>query len=150
MKWVEPGENSAHLRLCLSQRDAGAQAPDGAARVIVSRDSFLRRHRKRHPDIGRFTDSFDILSPVRKGKTRRHHADDSERLRIEQQCLSQNAAICAEAGLPERMADHRDTFLSGLVVIGADRTAKLGRDAQRGKKFPGDRGTPNPDGRSFY
>jgi hypothetical protein len=60
---------------------------------------------------------------MRKGKASGHHADDAVGPRVEQQLLPQHAAIGTEPGLPQRVADHGDLSLAGLVVIGGDGAA---------------------------
>jgi hypothetical protein len=125
--------------------NAWPHAPDGVAGAVLPGGSFLRRHGPRHPDIGRFTDRFQTLGPMRKGKAGGHHADDAVGPRIEQQFFPQHAAIGTEAGLPERVADHGDLSFPRLVVIGGHGAAEFRRDPEDLEEVSSDAGTVHAD-----
>ncbi|SPE25280.1 hypothetical protein SBA3_1160021 [Candidatus Sulfopaludibacter sp. SbA3] len=144
---VEPGDDGLHLGLGLAGGDARPQAPNGVARVVVTRRSRFRRHGPCHPDIGCPAIGRQTLGPVRKRKASRHYADDAVGARIEQQVFAEHGAIRPEARLPQCVADDGDLLHSRLIVRGFDGAAELGRDAENPEEIAGHTGGAYVDGR---
>src|SRR5262245_51739987 len=71
-------------------------------------------------------------------EARRRHPDDRVALLIECHGLPDDLRVCAEATLPEAVAEKRDLIAPWLELFGDESAASLRRDAEQGQKFQRD------------
>ncbi len=75
---------------------------------------------------------------IRKVKISRHDADHDERRPVDHHRATDGVAAPAEALRPQRVADHDDVAARSAVLLGAERAAQRGGDAENGEETHGD------------
>ena len=122
-------------QLALERRGDGGQIGlgrlDGRARLqprgdveIVAAAKQVNRLGDRRPEVGRYAGR-----PGRELEARRDHADDRERLAVENDCFSGDGRIGAETLPPEPFAQHRDLALARQILFRSEPAAQEHRHA---------------------
>src|SRR5262245_34496589 len=95
----------AHLDAGLRQRDVRLETGNRLEVLAIAAGESLRQViADRRPDLGGFVE----VHGEKIAKTRRHDADDGERLIAQDQLFAHNLRIGVEVTLPERMTDDDD------------------------------------------
>src|SRR5262245_4761054 len=68
-------------------------------------------------------------------EARRRHPDNCVALQIQRHGLPDDLRVCAEATLPEAVADERDLITPRLKLFSDESPARLRRDAEQGQKL---------------
>jgi len=93
----EPAGHGVHLRLGLANRNSGRKPGEDAQRPAIAVIAPTRQNQRRP--------IFSLRLPEgREAETGRHHADNCVRLTAQCEVFSEDAAICAEAALPQAIA----------------------------------------------
>ncbi len=108
-------------------------AGDAGLETRENVDVFAAAHglgdeRERSPDIGSAGVGRARLAD--RGKAARHHADDGERLTVEENRLADGIGIGGEVMLPEVVGDDRNALPFAGVVGGYEVSANFGSDTE--------------------
>ena len=75
---------------------------------------------RRHPELR-------LERPL---ESRGHHAHDLVRQRVDRDRATHDTRVASEALLPQRVAEHQDARLAGLMLLGRERSAGERRNLQ--------------------
>ena len=118
IRLLEATRNRVQLGLRLGDCDAGLQPGQHLKSAIAALSQPLGgvAHDERNPDIGAVAEATE---------TRRHDADDGERLRIEQNRAADDPRVAAELTLPEPVGEHGDRDLLWHHVLAGEKRASM-------------------------
>jgi hypothetical protein len=128
---LEPRRHCRQIDSCLLERHARSQTGEESEAL----PSAIRRARAEcewRPKLG-------VRRPEwRELKGRRHDADDRERVTVEQHAPTDHSAIARESALPQTVADHRDVFVAGHVLLRREHAAEQWAHAKHRKHAGGE------------
>ena len=122
-----PGD-AVDVRRHLVDRDAGLQAREQLHAAVVAR-GLLAVFGERHPETLLF----------RKGKFRRHHADDRVRAAVDADRAPHHAGIAVVARIPDLVAEHHHGLGARTIVLRTEVAAEDRRLSDQLEEVPGDR-----------
>src|SRR5207247_2606464 len=98
--------------------------------VRVAAAQLLRLERQRSKNV--------VIATVEAAEARRHHAHDLIILAVQQDGLSDDAAVAAVEATPEPIGDHDDVLVSRLIVVALQIPSSRGADAEHTKPIARD------------
>ena len=93
---IDACHERAHFCLCLLDGNTRTQTANGISGAIFPVSLLLLCHGPRYPDVRAFS-GIQNISGAREAESCRHNTDNSIRLRVEKECLSQNVSFRPEA-----------------------------------------------------